>query len=166
MTFEEFHLFAARAIRPALHASEIELRRAVSSLYYGLFHRLSVAGAEVFNAGGTAVTLKASRAFNHTEMREACAEYVKWAPGSRLASLVSTQPGQQLLTVAQAFVDLQEARHRADYDLGTAITNDEALDLLQQATFAHLAFDAVEQRPETSVFLTCLLLGKRLMRGG
>jgi hypothetical protein len=67
--------------------------------------------------------------------------------------------------LAQAFVDLQQARHEADYDLARPpFTRQEAQDLVDRATRAMADLEAVGSTPHGEAFLVCLLTRKKLDR--
>jgi uncharacterized protein (UPF0332 family) len=97
----------------------IWLRRAVSSAYYALFHQLCRDAADhLLPAGSDAQKLRLARAFGHREMKGACA----WIAGREgnihqyVEPLVTSLKPTLIADVAASFCDLQEARHRADYD--------------------------------------------------
>jgi predicted lipid-binding transport protein (Tim44 family) len=73
----------------------------------------------------------------------------------------SLQP--QLMAVAAAFVELQQARHEADYDTSRRFTRQECLDLLDQAEQAFADWRAVRQTLQADTFLVALL-AQRYMR--
>lgn len=75
-------------------------------------------------------------------------------------------PDQRLIDVANAFARLQEGRHAADYDLFLVIKTSYAAELVRIAETALADFDAIEAQPETTVFLTALLLADRWTRRG
>jgi uncharacterized protein (UPF0332 family) len=97
------------------------MRRAASLAYYALFHSLSRGAAECLLPNGKQdEQLHIARLFNHSEMKQAC-EWIAGRTGEAkinqhlrpLAKRLKTTP---IAEVASAFCDLQEARHRADYD--------------------------------------------------
>jgi len=155
---------------PSLKISgDIELRRALSSAYYGLFHKLTTAGSMPFAIGGESLRFQAARAFSHTAMRKVCDAYVRsparpFPPG--LEHLNPSAPDQRLASIANAFARLQEGRHAADYDLSTVIETPYAAELVRIAETALADFDAIQALPETTVFLTALLLSDRWTRRG
>ena len=78
--------------------------------------------------------------------------------------LVRAPIEQQLSSVAATFVDLQEARHAADYDVVRNLTKMGAgthIDDVQQA-FAN--WEAVRGRPNAAIFLAALLFEKQWRR--
>ena len=107
--------------RPAL----CDLRRATSSAYYALFHQITRHGvyASIPTADEHDVALVA-RWFTHQGVRAAADAVVKAAggrPGDADVAVVMlrTSSGRpvppDLLLVAEAFGELQDARHDADY---------------------------------------------------
>jgi len=66
--------------------------------------------------------------------------------------------------VARTFLNLQEARYKADYALAKHVTREEAARLLKQAEKAFAAWERVRKSPEARVYLIALLLGGRWAR--
>jgi hypothetical protein len=95
------------------------LRRAVSTAYYGLYHCICLEAARhMLPNGRDEQQLWMARAFGHAEIKECCA----WIDGrqgcsrKRVVPLVRELKTASIAGVAGSFCDLQEARHRADYD--------------------------------------------------
>lgn len=109
--------------RPAL----CDLRRATSTAYYALFHQILRHG--VVAAVPTATEAEISRVarwFTHTGVRQSAGWVVSAASSNaprkedrEAVQLLRGGPCQgvppQLLQVAEAFIQLQDARHLADY---------------------------------------------------
>ena len=76
----------------------------------------------------------------------------KLAPGLNGQAL---QP--ELVRVASALVDLQQARHEADYDPARRFTRGEALDLVGRAEQAFVDWNRVRGSIQADTFLTGLL---------
>lgn len=113
--------------RPAL----ADLRRATSTAYYALFHQIVRHGSFVFLPGGTEPEVaEVARWFTHTGVLSAAtlvteaasvrgADRIKKPYRTGVLALRSAAMGAipgDLVTVADAFRSLQEARHGADYD--------------------------------------------------
>jgi hypothetical protein len=84
-----------------------------------------------------------ARAFNHRRMKDASTAILREIgslPGPPAAAAGTEHAALfRLSTVAQAFADLQQARHKADYDIGEPFEPvDAAVDVAQ----ARLAFAA------------------------
>ena len=63
----------------------------------------------------------------------------------------------ELIGVATAFVDLQQARYEADYDTARRFTRREVLDLLEQAEQAFANGRLVRKSIQADIFLAGLL---------
>ena len=145
------------------------MRRGVSTLYYGLFHRLSSAGATPFRGGGLPPVAQVMRVFSHTRMRKVCDAYAN-SPKHPIQlpfdDLVAGPPDLRLAQVANALNRFQEARHRADHETATRFDRSEAPVLLEMAEFAHRKPEELTGLPQTAVFLTALLLADPRTRRG
>ncbi len=63
--------------------------------------------------------------------------------------------------VAKAFINLQEARHVADYDLTAAYTRTDATDYLKQVDDAFERWRIIRVSDEANVFLAALMFARR-----
>ena len=63
----------------------------------------------------------------------------------------------ELLQVARALVELQEARHKADYDTARRFTRREVLDFVERAEQAFADWHGVRGSIQADTFLTGLL---------
>lgn len=98
----------------------VELRRAVSTAYYALFHELiSQATTELIGTpAGAPQRSQVSRWFAHsdiTALAVAATGTSAGGPSRALATALGT-PSPELVRVAEAFVALQSARHDCDYN--------------------------------------------------
>ncbi|MBY0457408.1 MAG: hypothetical protein K2V38_08735 [Gemmataceae bacterium] len=66
--------------------------------------------------------------------------------------------------VAEAFSELQELRHDADYNRTRAFTKSDAREVLDSVEDAFRDWDQVRATPVAGVFLVLLLLGERWNR--
>src|SRR5947209_19994951 len=99
-----------------------DLRRAVSTAYYALFHLLV---HEATTRLVTVVTLRprVARSFDHNVMRKVCQDYAKLVPNAAGQFVLGGQVVPLgIKTIATEFSTLQEARHRADYDTAAILT--------------------------------------------
>jgi len=69
---------------------------------------------------------------------------------------------QDLQTVAEAFVTLQQARHEADYDLARRFTRPEAHDLVDLADAAVQALGRVSGDPYCALLFVAFLDPKQI----
>ena len=70
----------------------------------------------------------------------------------------------ELRRLAGAFVELQQARHEADYDLGRDFTRREVIDLVETAEQAVADLEVVRRTDIGKAFLVSLLVGGKLRR--
>lgn len=152
---------------------QVNLRRAISSAYYALFHRLisDATGQAIGFGGANAIAMQhaVGRWFNHGTMVGVAGVFARpaTAKGPVRALLVddSVRPAASrvptdLADVAHAFETLQEERHRADYDLGQWYARTSVTALVDRASGAFDAISRLRGTPEYGLFLTLLLTGE------
>jgi len=76
-------------------------------------------------------------------------------------ALVTPPIEPELKAVALAFVNLQEARHAADYDLSRPLDRVEALAHIEQARQAFADWRTIRLKRNAGVFLAALLFENR-----
>jgi uncharacterized protein (UPF0332 family) len=139
---------------------QISLRRAISAAYYALFHLLVREGLSRLIPNAPArLRMQACRAFSHKDMKSACQEIAK--PSRPLLPLLVLPLEADLKTVADIFVELQDLRHFADYDLSQSFSRIEVLDIIAKANSAVSAWRRVRNLPNANVFLAALLFNNR-----
>jgi len=104
------------------------------------------------------------RAFTHAEMKNVCEQF-------RLGNINNLSPALQplinppladdLVVIADALVELQEARHAADYDATEFFTRADVLAKIALVDQAFEAWKRVRQTPNANVFLAALLLNRQ-----
>lgn len=143
------------------------LRRAVSSLYYAFFHFLIDRSTRyLVGTSRRAIPLRhlISRAYSHDEMASAAKSFAS----GNLPAVVSNTFGQPipipavLKDIAALFVDAQERRHRADYDLAAQFVRADVLIFLTRVSNAIQSWNQISAQPATQVFLIALLNWKRI----
>ncbi|MGJ0557608.1 hypothetical protein [Methylocystis sp.] len=143
---------------------QASLRRAVSAAYYALFHLLVEDAARQLSAAQPpGLRAKLQRAFSHGDMKNVCLQFggVSGRSPQKLQALLSAQLAPGLVAVARAFVDLQEARHAADYDVSTDFNRADALSLIQKVEAAFSAWRGEKNSSDARVFLIALLINER-----
>jgi hypothetical protein len=117
--------------------------------------------------GTDAVELRAvvRRAFQHGTMKSAAKQFSKTKLDSETWKRVLPTLSPQLRTIARTFAELQEARHRADYDVSRPLTRSEATDLVDRAEDAIETWRSIRKLPgskaytgEAKTFLAALLV--------
>lgn len=121
-------------------SGQVELRCAIRSAYYALFHLLSRQCADLF-AGqdpddrSDPAWLQAYRGLNHGTVRSRCGngQYVaRFPPAVR--------------QFAGTFLQLQVARHAADYDPSAKFGNKDVLAAIEDVASAMAAFETVSEK--------------------
>ena len=151
---------------------QASLRRAVSASYYALFHFLieesTLLAVGTSNASRPLRQLM-GRGFSHTAMKGASAEMSKPTPFDLLKPFwprYGVSSSRELQRVARVFVELQQERHRADYDLSRPFTKAEAEYLIGQSP---ITFDSWNQLKtgdrELARFYSLCLLNWNSWRG-
>ena|SRR5579875_1938623 len=160
---------ASRLLQPGGRSiAEADVRRAVSSAYYALFHLLVEAGTNLL-CPEQPVELRAQfkRAFVHSDMKKVCKQFEtgkKASMSSTLRNLLTEPVEPELLEVAKAFVDLQAMRHQADYVLDSPISSTEAAIHVAKAKEAFQCWQAIHATNNAKAFVTALLLDRHWRR--
>lgn len=149
--------------------TEDALRRGVSTAYYALFHLLTQAAARELCGPEEQFVFAAARWFDHTTMAQVCGLFrgnnlhKEIFPGEE--NLPHPTPRQDLVNVAQAFIELQKARHDADYNARQPFNATDARQKVETAREALDAWSGASEDPWRRVFLLALLVGKKLNKG-
>ena len=146
------------ATSPSPAFEQASFRRSVSTAYYGLFHLLIGKAAQHWN-GSSEARLGLERAFNHKNMREISEAISKGSWKSWRTPQLSIP--FELQHVAKAFINLQEARHLADYDNTKIWTSTEVDSRLTQARRAFQSWEKIQTDPAANEYLLALLIGKK-----
>lgn len=150
-------------LNPASTPAQVDLRRAVSSAYYAVFHMLSNdAAAQV--TGGLAIELqiKTQRALNHSDMY-ATAGFFARSGRDKLeekAIALPTAISSVLADIADGFRTLQEERHRADYDVQASFDRIKTLELVTMAEKLFVDWQMEKETENAKVFLASLMFWK------
>ena len=141
---------------------QADLRRAVSTAYYALFHLLIADSTErIAPPTPTVLAAKIGRAFAHSEMKQVCKTIAGTGSLPGLSEVLPNGFSLNLKFVAATFVELQTNRHAADYDLAVAYKYADVLDLVASARSAFSRWQTIRTSDEANVFLAALLFGAR-----
>jgi hypothetical protein len=155
---EQAHHLALREKKKPRQAS---LRRAISTAYYALFHMLlHEATLLMFPHEPAQLRHRASRAFSHGEARSVCEQFAR----TGIKDLTADPLEPALMEIAATFVELQEARHRADYDLAETFDRFQVVSYVDKAKGAIAKWKIVKNTPNANVFVAALLLHSRWNR--
>jgi len=142
--------------------SQANLRRAISSAYYALFHLLIAEAVELLMpAAPPGLRARASRAFSHGEMKQTCYRFLTKRIVEDLAPLLHTSVSSEVLSIAETFVKLQEQRHLAAYDVGISFTRADTLSSVNESRRAFTDWKLIRETDEATVFLAALVFAKR-----
>jgi uncharacterized protein (UPF0332 family) len=127
---------------------QVDLRRAVSAAYYGLFHLLTTEAAE--NWKHESQRARFARMFEHGRMKTCSARI-----SSRRPSVDAVEIPLKL--VAESFVKFQQARHTADYDNSKVWSRAEVWDVILEAQIAIDAWWSIREHEVAQEYLLDLM---------
>ena len=143
---------------------QVDIRRAISAAYYGIFHATVAAAADQF-VGVTNRTRSryglVYRSVNHTWLRDLCKEVQKQTLSRKYRSYVPQNGfGTNIIAFAAAVVELQEKRHAADYDPMIRVNRSDAALAIKTARAALRRFRRAHPSRRLA-FLSLLLFPPR-----
>ena len=171
MSFSSDLLDQARELMVAdvRRPKQSSLRRAVSTAYYGLFHLLTEeATLQMLGtaAGRRRMRHAVARSFSHASMARACKAFASGQFPKQVEQIVHPlHIPVDLQVVAWTFTTLQNARHRADYNLAAPFQRAEVIALVESAEQAVEAWHRVKMDDASRFFLASLPLWDRMERG-
>ena len=133
------------------------LRRSVSTAYYALFLLLIAEAAR--NWAHPELRSDLSRVFEHGKMKSASADISRALSGLQKTRPL-TETSANLLVVVDAFINLQQERHEADYDTGKTWNRIDVLMVINVASEAFASWKVIRDEPEAQAYLVSLF-GKR-----
>jgi hypothetical protein len=155
--------------RDPTRPKQANLRRAVSSAYYAIFHYLvdqacrELLGTQNEKSG---YRHELARAFDHGCMKEACVAFRDVSLPKRMTSALPATFGipPELQFVAETFVQAQEKRHIADYDLSIRFTRWDVAGFILEVERAISTFETIASVNSRQFSLVCLLTWRTLKR--
>ncbi|MCP4593516.1 MAG: hypothetical protein GY842_22490 [bacterium] len=156
------HLLRKEPRRP----KQASLRRAVSAAYYAFFHLLVHESSKKLISGATHARLRAltARAFEHGTMKQASRAFASGGLPPGLQPILPHGVPAEIRKLADVFVNLQNARHGADYDVNLKLTRHETRMLVDRVEEAFQLWQTVREDPAIRVYLTALLLWRQWNR--
>ena len=140
---------------------QASLRRSVSCSYYAVFHLLT---AEATAHVGPNLTLNATqriqRWFDHGDMKRVCGMFSRPEAPRQLSAILGGPVSADMQMIAQSFIQLQEARLDADYNLAATWTRLTAQQYAQVAKNTFAAWARIRRTHESNVFALALLSAK------
>lgn len=154
---------AEHLARRTTKSTEADARRSISTAYYALFHRLiEDATAQLVTTAEQRNTL--ARSFEHGKMKRICELVTKSPAPPAVAVVLGAGVPPELVQVARAFVELQDRRHDADYNLARAFTRAEARDQVAETRTAFSLWEGLRTAPIAKPFLLLFLVGEPKVR--
>lgn len=152
-------------VRPTVGAPrQVDLRRAISSAYYGLFHFVMRSVADEFVGGGQRNSLRYAlvyRSVDHRALRDLCGEAVKSTLSAKYKAFVPAGGfDADIQAFARAAIGLQDKRHGADYDPRASFRMSDAKLVILEARNAIARFQRANDELRAS-FLTLLAFPPR-----
>ncbi|HEX3486661.1 MAG TPA: hypothetical protein VHT51_16500 [Micropepsaceae bacterium] len=137
---------------------QAKLRRSISSAYYALFHHLlESATIELIGANRRQPSYGiVYRSFEHADLRKSCAQVQLPILAKEVQKAVGFASfGPDIRECATFFVELQQARHEADYNPVARISLSDARGAIAKAEGAIAALDRAPAQ-QRKLFLTLL----------
>ncbi len=147
--------------------ADTDYRRAVSASYYAAFHLISAAvAAQVSPQEPDGLRGRCQRALEHRAMKNAMARFLTPDSLKKLSEEVAVPCAfsQDIATVANAFGELQDARHLADYDVVDSegkVGLSWASESLDKARLLFEAWGRAQSTDEVKLFLAAVIFGNR-----
>src|SRR5580704_16149320 len=135
-------------------ATQADLRRAVSTAYYALFHLLVSETTVNWSRASSRDAL--GRMFDHKPMKKVSDRYGN--PKSMPFTAEDQRFVSALRLVAKSFVQLQDRRHVADYDNGTFWTYSDAVEEVNTASLAFALWKEIRNENIAQEYLVSLLI--------
>src|SRR5262249_51237905 len=134
--------------------------------YYALFHFLIDRSSRLL-VGSTREREKfrkvVARAYGHGEMYSVARTFRGGTLPAILLRIVGPLSVPQILrNLAELFVDLQDQRHLAEYDLATSFLRGDVLTLIDDVEQAVADWNAIRTDPAARLFLMCLLVWEKI----
>lgn len=140
---------------------QANLRRAVSSAYYAVFHLFSAeVSAQIISAGPAGLRQRTQRALSHSSMYKAAESFSKSGPRpSNLPPDINlTDPvSADLVKIAKGFKLPQDERHAADYDVVQSFDRIKVLALVETAEEIFTLWNTEKNSANAPVFLASLM---------
>ena len=143
---------------------QADLRRSISSVYYGIFHAVLTEAADDFVGRTKRHTLRYAllyRSINHRTLRAICEELAKTNLPDKYRRFEPRGGfGPDLKALAAAVIELQEKRHSADYDPHYRASLSDAVLAVKAGRTALVRFRSAN-RTKRKAFLSLIVFSPR-----
>jgi uncharacterized protein (UPF0332 family) len=166
-TFNPEHLFEQAESLITLQTGrprQADVRRAISTAYYGLFHAVVMAAVDIYVGKTNRDTGRyglAYRTVDHSWLRDLCKEVQKPTLTNRFKPYAPSDGfGANIVALAIAVCELQQKRHAADYDVMIKVNRSDAAFAIRAARAALVRFSESSDDKRIA-FLSLLLFQPR-----
>jgi uncharacterized protein (UPF0332 family) len=142
-----------------------DLRRACSAAYYALFHHIVLSVVDALMPGcSDEQKWRLARQFQHAAVRQVC----KWVSETETPqkpvewAVVHLRDNTDLVEACEAFVNLYELRHQADYDHLAEFNKPETLSKIEDAEGAIEKFQDLAGTPDFALFISHVTLKSQI----
>jgi uncharacterized protein (UPF0332 family) len=147
---------------------QVNIRRAISAAYYGLFHALQAAAADMVVGKTTRVRATVGyslvyRSLDHKTLRKVSEDISKRTVPNKLKPYVPAGAsgfGKDMTAFATALVELQQKRHEADYDPRRRMKDSDARVAIRTARAALSSWKNIRTE-ERATYLLLLMFEAR-----
>jgi uncharacterized protein (UPF0332 family) len=140
---------------------QASLRRAVSTAYYAVFHLFaSEAALQACSPTPRGLHERVQRALTHETMRQATAAFSGGKLPSHVETLICTPLEGEVVEISRIFVQLQEFRHKADYDTSERFNKQMVQNLVKDAETLFDLWRQIREIDNAHVFLSSLVFWK------
>jgi uncharacterized protein (UPF0332 family) len=142
---------------------QADIRRAISTAYYGTFHATVTAATDMYVGATKRVNSQYGlvyRSVSHQRLRELCEKVCKSLPARYAPYAPPAGFGSNIAAFATGVVELQQKRHKADYDPMIRMTRSDAVAAIATARAALVRYDAASD-DDRAAFLSLLLFEPR-----
>ena len=145
-------------LREPRRPKQASLRRAVSTAYYAGFHLLcSEAASQASPESPVELCDRVQRAMAHGTMKAAAKAFESGNLPNYIRSLVSATLPAEISSVARTFVQLQEERHKADYDIADRFDRARAQNAVSLTAQLFADWNTIRDTDDARVFLAALV---------
>lgn len=146
---------------------QANLRRAISAAYYALFHFLADQySRQLIGTGHARLAFRQvlARGMEHGEMNDACKSFSGGTLKQKVAKglPLNYQIAREVQQIAQTFVEMQQKRHLADYDLSETFLRPAVISDISQVERSINSYQKLSDAIQKRFFLGCLASWKRL----
>jgi len=139
---------------------QVNLRASISRAYYAVFHLLTTTGTRTF-VRDRETQRRIARTYNHADLLRTASALL----GGRLPRSIQPEseysPPEELLRIARSFIELQDARHDADYVQFRVFVRQEAVGFVIQAEDVFRDWREIRRTDDARLFLANFLLWRR-----